>query len=45
MKIRTLILLLALTLAAGLTPVQAQTDTQGAQVTEELKALMQKTVQ
>lgn len=42
MKIRTLILLLALTLAAGLTPVQAQTETQGTQVTDELKALMQK---
>jgi ketosteroid isomerase-like protein len=44
MKIRTLILLLALTLAAGLTPVYAQTDTQGAQVAEELKALMQKII-
>ncbi|MGC9973409.1 MAG: nuclear transport factor 2 family protein [Bryobacteraceae bacterium] len=41
MKIRTLILLLALALAAGLTPVQAQTDTPGAQVTDELKTLMQ----
>ena len=44
MKIRTLILLLALTLAAGLAPVYAQPDTQGAQVTEELKALMQKII-
>ena len=42
MKTRILVLSLALTLAAGLTPVYAQADTAGAQVTEELKALMQK---
>ena len=39
---RTLTLLLVLALAASLAPVIAQTDTQGAQVTQELKALMQK---
>jgi ketosteroid isomerase-like protein len=39
-----LTLFLVLALAASLVPVTAQTDTQGAPVTEELKALMQKII-
>jgi ketosteroid isomerase-like protein len=42
MKTRILTLLLALTLAASLAPVNAQTAPQGSPATEELKALMQK---
>jgi ketosteroid isomerase-like protein len=44
-KTRILILLIALVLASGLAPATAQTDTQGAQVTEDLKALMLKTME